>query len=49
VEFGESGSAAAAPLASKLADFYLNRKHGVRTDSLQTLSERLSRRVYRGN
>ncbi|CAN5717473.1 penicillin-binding protein 2 [soil metagenome] len=49
VEFGESGSAAAAPLASKLADFYLNRKHGIRTDSLQTLSERLGRRVHRGN
>jgi len=49
VEFGESGSGAAAPLAAKLADFYLNRKHGIATDSLQTLSERLTRKVYRGN
>jgi penicillin-binding protein 2 len=28
VEFGESGSKAAAPLAAQLADFYLNKKHG---------------------
>jgi penicillin-binding protein 2 len=46
VEFGESGSAAAAPLASKVADYYLNRKHGVPTDSLQTLLERTTGRVY---
>jgi penicillin-binding protein 2 len=44
VEFGESGSAAAAPIASKVADFYLNRKHGFPTDSLQTLLERTTRR-----
>ncbi|CAN5801138.1 penicillin-binding protein 2 [soil metagenome] len=49
VEFGESGSGAAAPLAAKLADFYLNSKHGIATDSLQTLSERTTRKVYRGN
>jgi penicillin-binding protein 2 len=49
VEFGESGSAAAAPIASKVADFYLNRKHGLATDSLQTLLERQTGRVYRGN
>jgi penicillin-binding protein 2 len=42
VEFGESGSAAAAPIAAKIADFYLNRKHGLPTDSLQTLRERLT-------
>src|SRR5690606_19709260 len=28
VEFGESGSAVAAPLGAKLIDYYLNRKHG---------------------
>jgi penicillin-binding protein 2 len=49
VEFGESGSAAAAPIASKVADFYLNRTRGLPTDSLQTLLERTTRRVYRGN
>lgn len=41
VEFGEHGGTAAAPLAAKVADFYLNRKHGLPTDSLQTLEERL--------
>ncbi|CAN5855228.1 penicillin-binding protein 2 [soil metagenome] len=41
VEFGESGSQAAAPLAAKVADFYLNRKHGFPTEELQTLGERL--------
>ncbi len=49
VEFGESGSAAAAPIASKVADFYLNRTRGLPTDSLQTLLERSTGRVYRGN
>jgi penicillin-binding protein 2 len=29
VEFGESGSKAAAPIASRIAEFYLNRKHGI--------------------
>ncbi len=43
VEFGESGSGAAAPLAAKVADFYLNKKYGFPTDSLQTLGERLRR------
>jgi penicillin-binding protein 2 len=44
VEFGESGSQAAAPLATKVADFYLNQKHGFPTDeSAQTLRERLTR------
>jgi penicillin-binding protein 2 len=42
VEFGESGSQAAAPLAAKVADFYLNRKYGFATDeTAQTLRERL--------
>ncbi|HEX6038190.1 penicillin-binding protein 2 [Longimicrobium sp.] len=34
VEFGESGSGAAAPIASRMADFYLNRKHGRPTPPL---------------
>jgi penicillin-binding protein 2 len=43
VEFGESGSGAAAPLAAKVADFYLNQKYGFPTDeNVQTLRERLS-------
>jgi penicillin-binding protein 2 len=43
VEFGESGSQAAAPLAAKVADFYLNRKYGFPTDEgAQTLRERLA-------
>lgn len=45
VEFGESGSAAAAPLAAKVMDFYLNKKHGLPTNpSRQTLAERLASR-----
>ena len=39
VEFGESGSAMAAPIAAKAADFYLRRKHGLPVDSIQTLAE----------
>ena len=40
VEFGESGSGVAAPLASKTADFYLRRKYGMPPpDSIQTLGE----------
>jgi penicillin-binding protein 2 len=42
IEFGESGSQAAAPIAAKLADFYLNRKHGFPTEPLQTLRERIT-------
>lgn len=34
VEFGESGSGAAAPIASKIAEFYLNKKHGLRNPPL---------------
>ena len=45
VEFGESGSAAAAPLAAKVMDFYLNKAHGLPTNpSRQTLAERLASR-----
>ncbi|HEU0298733.1 MAG TPA: penicillin-binding protein 2 [Longimicrobium sp.] len=29
VEFGESGSAAAAPVAAQVAEYYLNKKHGI--------------------
>jgi penicillin-binding protein 2 len=42
VEFGEHGSSAAAPLAAKVADFYLNAKHGFATEvGRQTLGERM--------
>lgn len=41
VEFAESGSAVAAPLAAKAADFYLRRKYGIPVDSVQTLGEHL--------
>lgn len=42
VELGEHGSSAAAPLAAKIADFYLNALHGHPTDpARQTLAERL--------
>jgi penicillin-binding protein 2 len=34
VEFGESGSKGAAPIAAAIADFYLNRKHGRPTPPL---------------
>jgi penicillin-binding protein 2 len=40
IELGESGSGAAAPIGAKLADFYLNKKHGLPTPPLQTLRER---------
>ncbi len=36
VEYGEHGSSAAAPLVAKAADYYLRKKHGIPTDSLQT-------------
>ena len=43
-----AASSAAAPLAAKVADFYLNKKHGVRTDpQRQTLAERLGVRTER--
>jgi penicillin-binding protein 2 len=41
VEYGESGSAVAAPLVSKTADFYLRRKYGLPIDTIQTLGEHL--------
>lgn len=39
VEQGGSGSAVAAPLVAKTADFYLRRKHGIPLDTVQTLAE----------
>lgn len=39
VEHGESGSRVAAPLATKAADFYLRKKHGIPQDTIQTLGE----------
>ncbi|MEJ2202841.1 MAG: penicillin-binding protein 2 [Gemmatimonadota bacterium] len=41
VEFGSSGSAVAAPIVSKTADFYLRKKHGIPIDTIQTLGEHL--------
>jgi penicillin-binding protein 2 len=41
VEFGGHGGTAAAPIGAKIADFYLNKTHGIATDpSRQTLAER---------
>ena len=39
VEEGVSGSAVAAPIASKAADFHLRMKYGIPTDTIQTLRE----------
>lgn len=39
VEFGGGGSATAAPIAAKTADFYLRRKYGMPVDTVQTLGE----------
>ncbi len=39
VEEGVSGSAAAAPVAAKAADFHLRQKYGIPTDTIQTLRE----------
>ena len=41
VEHGGGGSAVAAPIAAKTADFYLRRKHGIPVDTIQTLREHL--------
>lgn len=41
VEYGESGSRAAAPLVAKAADFYLRTKHGMPVDTVQTYLEHL--------
>jgi penicillin-binding protein 2 len=39
VEFGESGSAMAAPIMAKTADYWLRRKYGIPVDTIQTLRE----------
>ena len=41
VEHGESGSIMAAPLAAKAADYFLRRRHGIPTDTIQTLREHI--------
>ena len=41
VEEGVSGSATAAPIGAKAADFYLRRKYGVPVDTIQTYREHL--------
>jgi len=41
VEYGASGSRAAAPIMAKAADFYLRRKYGIPTDTIQTYLEHL--------
>ncbi|HUF75292.1 MAG TPA: penicillin-binding protein 2 [Longimicrobiales bacterium] len=41
VEYGASGSAMAAPIMAKTADFYLRRKYGIPVDSVQTYLEHL--------
>jgi penicillin-binding protein 2 len=41
VEYGGGGSAVAAPLVAKTADFYLRKKHGLPVDTVQTLREHL--------
>lgn len=46
VEHGESGSQVAAPIATKAADFYLRKKHGIAQDSVQTLREWLQTRGW---
>jgi penicillin-binding protein 2 len=38
VEFGESGSRAAAPVAAQVAEYYLNKKHGFNNPALVTES-----------
>jgi penicillin-binding protein 2 len=41
VEHGASGSSMAAPIMSKTADFYLRRKYGIPTDTVQTYLDHL--------
>ena len=50
VEFGGGGSAVAAPVAAKAADFYLRRKYGIPVDTIQTLHDHVmtGRRVDAG-
>ena len=39
VEFGQSGSAVGAPLVAKTADYFLRKRYGIPTDTIQTLRE----------
>ena len=41
VELGESGSTMAAPLVAKSADYYLRKRYGIPTDTIQTLREHM--------
>lgn len=41
VEYGESGSQAAAPIVAKAADFYLRRKYRIPVDTVQTYLDHL--------
>ena len=41
VEFGESGSGVAAPLVAKSADYFLRKRYGIPTDTIQTLREHI--------
>ncbi len=41
VEEGQSGSAAAAPIAAKAVDFHLRNRYGIPIDTIQTLGEHL--------
>jgi penicillin-binding protein 2 len=41
VEYGEGGSAMAAPIMAKAADYYLRRKYDIPVDTIQTYNEHL--------
>jgi penicillin-binding protein 2 len=43
VEYGVSGGQVAAPIVAKTADFYLRRKYGIPTDTIQTYREHIMR------
>ncbi|MEE2905998.1 MAG: penicillin-binding protein 2 [Gemmatimonadota bacterium] len=45
VEYGASGSAMAAPIMAKTADFYLRKRYGIPIDSVQTYREHLLRGI----
>ena len=45
VEYGASGSAVAAPIMAKTADFYLRKKYDIPIDSIQTYREHLLRGI----
>lgn len=46
VQNAGGGSAVAAPLMAKAADFYLRRKYGIEVDTIQTLGEHLRTRGW---